>query len=242
MSAVSDATELLAHVIAAHGGAERWRSISSVELEIDAGGWMFPLRGITNIPRVLRVDARAQRVELVATATDPRRGVYTPDHVELVTADGRTETRDHPRDRMGLLRLRWDWRDFMYFAGYAWWNYVTLPFVLAGPGFVLRELSPRRVRGETWRRLHATFPPELHTHSRKQVFWFDPQGLLRRHDYRADVMGFWAYARHVVDEHRTFDGLVVPTRRRVRPRVPWLDLPVPVPPLITLDVRAVRIL
>lgn len=241
MTTAGDPDDLLARAIAAHGGAARWRSISAIEVEVDAWGWMFPVRGLSNIPRRLRIDARAQRVELVPTATDPRRGLYTPDRVELVTADGRTETREHPRDRLGLLRVRWDWLDLLYFAGYAWWNYLTLPFLLAGPGFVLRELSPCRVRGETWRRLHATFPPELHTHSRRQVFWFDPRGLLRRHDYHADVMGFWAYARHTCDDHKAHDGLVVPMRRRARPRLPWLDLMLPVPPVIALDLRAVRV-
>lgn len=241
MATPGDPTELLARALAAHGGLERWRSISAVELELDAWGWMFPVRGLSNLPRVLRVDTRAQRVELVPTPTDPRRGLYTPGRVELVTADGRAAARDHPRGRLGLLRVRWDWLDFMYFAGYAWWNYVSLPFLLATPGFALRELAPRRVRGEAWRRLHVTFPPEVHTHSRQQVFWFDPQGLLRRHDYRADVMGFWAHARHTCDDHRDFDGLVVPTRRRARLRLPWLDLVPPLPAAIGLDVRAARV-
>jgi hypothetical protein len=40
--------------------------------------------------------------------------------------------------------------------------------------------------GETWRRLKATFPPEIATHSTVQTFYVGSDGLLKRHDYNVE--------------------------------------------------------
>ena len=62
------------------------------------------------------------------------------------------------------------------------------------------------------------YPPELPVHSREQVFHYDERGLLRRNDYTAEAFGGWARAAHYSYDHREFDGLVFPMRRRVHPR------------------------
>ena len=56
--------------------------------------------------------------------------------------------------------------------------------------------SPGTWAARRWRRLEADFPPGLDTHSPAQVFYFDEGGLLRRHDYVAEVVGGWARAAH----------------------------------------------
>jgi hypothetical protein len=46
-----------------------------------------------------------------------------------------------------------------------------------------------------------------------------------RNDYTAEVFGRWARSKHLCEEHRTFDGLVLPTRRHVHPRAAgWVTL------------------
>jgi hypothetical protein len=75
-------------------------------------------------------------------------------------------------------------------------------------------LAPWHEDGQTWRRLHVTFPARLATHSAQQTFSYDQQGLLRRQDYAVDVVAK-ADIAHYVAEHRAFGGLVLPTRRRV---------------------------
>jgi hypothetical protein len=62
--------------------------------------------------------------------------------------------------------------------------------------------------------LRVTYPPEIHSHSREQVFYFDASGLLRRHDYSVDVIGGTASANYAL-EPRIFGGIVSPTKRRV---------------------------
>ncbi len=64
------------------------------------------------------------------------------------------------------------------------------------------------------RRLKVTFPANVHSHSTEQVFYFDARGLLRRHDYSVDIIG-GSDSAHYVSEHKTFGGIVFPTKRRV---------------------------
>jgi hypothetical protein len=98
------------------------------------------------------------------------------------------------------------------------WTYISAPFVFLRDGYGLRELEPWEEEGERWRRLAVTFPAGLHTHSREQVFYIDSAGLIRRHDYTAEPFGGWAKAAHYCYDQRSFDGLLLPTRRLVYPR------------------------
>jgi hypothetical protein len=59
---------------------------------------------------------------------------------------------------------------------------------------------------------------------------FDERRLLTRLDYTAEVFGKWARGRHECRGHRSFDGLVFPTSRRVtlgplpRPTIIWIEV------------------
>ena len=67
------------------------------------------------------------------------------------------------------------------------------------------ELPPWHEEGEIWRRLKVTFPDDIATHSTIQIFYFDSAGLLKRHDYDAEVLG-GTPAAHYVREYQTFSG------------------------------------
>ena len=56
-------------------------------------------------------------------------------------------------------------------------------------------------------------------HHRQQTYYFDDAGLLRRLDYSVDLLGSGP-AVHYPSEYREFDGIMVPTRRRVYVRNP----------------------
>ena len=99
------------------------------------------------------------------------------------------------------------------FNGYAMWTYLTTPFLLALPGFVTTETTPLKVDGETWRGLEVRFPPEVMGHSETQEFYFGPDLLLRRHDYRVDVAGGFRGVHYVYDYVES-GGIKLPTRRR----------------------------
>ena len=102
----------------------------------------------------------------------------------------------------------------VYFASYALWSYLTIPFLYTYPGFVSEEIAPWEEDGEQWRALRVTFPDTIVSHTRNQVSYFGPDGLLRRHEYTVDVLGN-APGLNYASDYRVANGLVVPYRRRV---------------------------
>ena len=229
---------LLDEVLAAYGGIDRWRAVETVRAHVRTGGLLLATRAPRELVAEYRLTMRTgeQWVELDPVGV-PERVVFDRGAVRLTGPDGEVlgERRD-PRPlffgRRGLRRnLRWDPLDLGYFAGYAMWNYLALPFLLAHDGVALTELPGRR--------LDAVFPEAIHTHSSRQTFWFGSDGLLRRHHYTAGVVGRWARAAHAVHDHREFDGLLFPTRRRVTPRGPG-GRALPGPTLVWIAVDAVE--
>jgi hypothetical protein len=101
------------------------------------------------------------------------------------------------------------------------------------------EIEPWQENGQTWCRLQVTLPDTIATRNRDQVFYFDAYGMQRLMDYAPVVTGNPRIA-HYTDEHKTFDGIVIPTRRRVYRRNPdgTADKSVAV---ITLDIDNIRL-
>jgi hypothetical protein len=85
-------------------------------------------------------------------------------------------------------------------------EYMALPFVLAEWG--AQELPGRQLR--------FTVPEPIRSHCREQTIHLDAAGLIVRHRYTAEAFGPWARGDHRSTRFLTFDGLPVPTRRRVR--------------------------
>ena len=68
------------------------------------------------------------------------------------------------------------------------WTFLTVPFLLRQPGFESEELEPWGEDGEIWRRLRAVFRVRIASQSADQLFYFTPDGLLFRHDYRMEPL------------------------------------------------------
>ena len=227
-------------MIRAHGGLERWQSAGELAVQHSSGGFAFAakLQGRTLSTHMARVSTDLQRTVFTPYPGPGRRGVFERGAVRIETDGGSILShRLDPRSDLRSLRHRlwWDKLDLLYFTGSALWTYMATPFIFAGPGFEIEELEPSAQDGEVWRRLAVTFPAELHTHSRQQVFYFSADGLLRRQDYTAEEFGERAAAAHYCFDHREFGGLVFPTRRRVfvrrtdnrprkRPLLVWIDI------------------
>jgi hypothetical protein len=71
----------------------------------------------------------------------------------------------------------------------------------------------------TWRGLRVRFPRNIASHSTEQEFYFGPDFLLRRHDYRLEIAGGTPIAQYVHDIIDA-DGFRFPSRRRAFPRGP----------------------
>ena len=214
-------SDLKDFVIAAHGGLDRWNQLSEVRAHLLVGGVLWPLKkqdGVLN-DSMVRVELHRQFASHSAFGNYGLRTSFTADRVAIETTGGQlVAERSDPRAAFNghVLDTPWDWLHLAYFAGYAMWNYLTTPFSFAQPGYVSEELEPWREEGQRWRRLKVTFPAHIATHCAEQVFYFDGAGLLRRHDYAPDVLGKGP-AAHYTSEYREFDGIMVPTRRRVHP-------------------------
>jgi hypothetical protein len=239
---------LLEEVIEAHGGREAWARAERIRLRARSGGLLLRTRARREAFREVDLDVEIGTVRATASPY-PRaglRGVFADGSVRIETNAGAVvAAREDPRrcffGRPGLRRnLRWDDLDLVYFAGYAWWNYLNHPPLLARDGVAAREAEPLRRGGETWRRLEVTFPPGLDTHSRSQAFFYDEELRLRRHDYVAEIVGRWARAAHLCDRHHQVDGLLVPTRRRVYPLAPGGRV-APGPVLVALDLAEIEV-
>jgi hypothetical protein len=90
----------------------------------------------------------------------------------------------------------------------------------------VQEITPWREGAELWRGLRATFPPEIASHSTEQDFYFGPDMVMRRHDYRVEIAGNFAVAEYLSDPIDV-DGIRIPTKRRTylrdESRMPMLD-------------------
>jgi hypothetical protein len=219
-------TALLDEVIEAAGGKRRWNKVKGISAHVRSGGLLMRLKGKADRFHEygVSVTTKEQSAVIEPYPREGSSGVFDAGTARIEAPNGemlaeRRDARDVFSGLSGLRRdLRWDDLDALYFAGYALWNYLNGPFLFAEPGFEVSEGEPLAADGESWRRLDVVFPERIHTHCREQAFYFDPRGLLRRHDYHPDVVSSLANAAHLCDDHREFGGLVFPTMRRVVPK------------------------
>ncbi|HET7542649.1 MAG TPA: hypothetical protein VFK05_22415 [Polyangiaceae bacterium] len=121
---------------------------------------------------------------------------------------------DHRRSFRGFRNnRRWAPIDALYFFGYALTHYHSLPFSL----FDARLIRAREVgaRSERVNVLDVELPADLPTHCRRQRFYFDRTGCLVRHDYHAEIVGFWARGAHFWKRQVPFNGLRISLDRHV---------------------------
>jgi hypothetical protein len=217
--------DLLSLALEAHGGLDRWRELETLDARLSVSGGLWRLKGHPEgLPNVsLRVAARHQAVRIAPFHGEEHAGYFQPDRVWIEDEAGVVvQHRANPRASFaGHVRTTpWDDLHELYFIGYAMWNYFTIPFLFAQPGFEVREVDSHCENGDKWRSLQVTFPAHIHTHNGfqpggEQTFYFNENGLLQRLDYLAV-----GPAAHYCFDHTTFSGLVFPTLRRVVPRAP----------------------
>jgi hypothetical protein len=177
-------TALLDEVLEAHGGLARWRKARTVQARVRTGGLLIRTRvpGNRLADSHLTVYVQEPRTVLDPFPRDGQRGVFERGAARIEGYDGEVlSSRADPRaaffGRSGVRRnLRWDALDSVYFAGYAMWNYLTFPYLLTHEGVEVGEGDTWSEGAETWRRLHASFPPDINTHSPRQTFYVDAGG------------------------------------------------------------------
>jgi hypothetical protein len=220
---VTDMTDLLSSVIAAHGGLDRWRTVRAIDVTFNFYGGLLDIKGFPGHHRPsASVDAATPRTvfQRLGDESDDR-WIFTPNRVWIERLDGTVvEERSDPRASFAghVRETPWDRLHLTYFLGYALWNYLTAPFLFARTGFATRELEAHVEGCETWRVLEVTYPNDVPAHTKVQKLYFGDDFLLRRLDYTTDVLG--GVAAHYCFDLLTTDGIVFPTLRRVVRRTP----------------------
>lgn len=234
---------LVEEVLAAHGGLERWRKIDNIEANASIYGAMWVRKGHADAIRDMHIIARPreQWISYSPFKGEGKRSVHTPSRTVIEDTHGKVlQARDNPRAAFDghTVESKWDDLHLAYFSGYAMWNYLTVPFTFALPGFRVQEIEPWQEGSETWRRLSVVFPDNIATHCAEQVFYVNPRGLIARMDYQATVTGGVPTAHYLLD-HASFDGIVLPTRRRALRRNPDGSA-VPEPVFVAIDFHSIR--
>ena len=86
-------------------------------------------------------------------------------------------------------------------------------FLVALPGVSVLELEPVDENGLELTGLQVRFGPDFASHSTFQEFYFGPDLLLARHDYRVEIAGGFPAIQYISDFTEA-DGIRVPTKRR----------------------------
>ena len=225
-----EARVLLDRAVERHGGRAAWEALRSVTLTMQHLSGLVP--SIKGLRRTFPQPGRAEvfpheyRAVLHDFPTAGRRGVFHAGAVQLFAADGAVveSSADHRPSFRGLRKWRrWSPTDALYFFGYAITHYNSLPFSLAEA----RPLRLCRVRsdGRALTGVDVELPATLHTHCRRQSFYFDDEGLLRRHDYVADIVGWMARGAHLWRDFTTVHGIPIPRERHVVARIGRVTTP-----------------
>lgn len=210
--------KLLDEVLDAHGGLDRWKKYSGLASSIVTGGRLWPLKGVDlgDKPRRVKTEFTRQWMQVSPFGQPDWTMTWTPQYLKVTDASGNLiGERDDPRNAFDRgYEAPWDPLNLAYFNGYAMWTYHAGPFIFAEPGYEVQEIDTIMHEGERLRGLAVTFPEHIHSHTRRQRFYFTDDGLLRRHDYEVDV---WADTRasHFTWDHVDVNGLKFPTRRSV---------------------------
>jgi hypothetical protein len=217
-------SKLLADVIEAHGGLDRWRSVSLGEATIVTGGSLWGLKGLVQDPnpRRMTVSLHEERASVKPFGDPDWHTEFTPDRIAIVRSDGSVvKERMHPRASFAGhgLDTPWDPLHRAYFNGYAMWTYLTTPLLLTMENVRVHEVEPWAEGNRIWRVLRVEFPDWIATHSRIQDFYFGDDLSLRRHDYNVDIAGGFAAAQ-IVSDYIEADGIRLPNKRRAYLRGP----------------------
>jgi hypothetical protein len=241
------AKPLMLRAIERHGGWSLWTRLESVTICLRTFGGLLPrLKGhgrSFHLPRSLTTFPKLEKTIWNEQPGQRSVGVFDRGDVRLLEPTSGQVVREslqHRRTFGGLRKLRrWNALDAFYFFGYAFSSYTAAPFVLPSLRFV--KTIAGRWRGAPLTGVRVAYSADAQVHSRTQGFLFDDAGLLRRNDYVADVVGALAMGAHGWDDYVTIEGLPIPTRRTVVPRLGTAALGSPTILSATFDDLAVHL-
>lgn len=216
--------DLLHEVLDAHGGMENWSKLQRFTGHMSGGGPLFERvkqpAGVSDVN--FEGSCHDQRISQWPIGPSGRRSEITPESAILRDAAGKlsAERNDPVSGYPSDPAVGWDDLSLAYFAGYAMWNYLTAPFIWARTGVETEELDAIEIDGGRRRRLLVRYPADMMTHSREETFYISDAGLIVRVDYAPEVTGNRPAANFASEHRQVEGGLIMATRRVVKPRLP----------------------
>jgi hypothetical protein len=210
-------TALLERALDAHGGLLRWQRMHRAQGTVETDGLLLETKNPSPNSAPLRFAVAMHEVwaSLQTVGSGPRIDLTT-ERIAIVANDGTVVAQDEEiRTSFAGHDMATPWNPLQrgFFGAYALWNYLNLPFLLTLPEIELHQAAAVEVDGQMLAGIGAVFPATLPTHSHEQQFFFDADGLLRRHDYHLDIAG-GAAVNHYVGDYVNANGINVPTVRR----------------------------
>ncbi|BEU25596.1 hypothetical protein [Paraburkholderia caribensis] len=214
--------KLVDEVVEAHGGMKRWLEYSQIRVDASVTGGSWAKKGFKDILCSVDVlaDTQRQKLSYLPFIYGNQRSIWTPDRVTIEKFDGEPVLElDNPRQAFQGhdAGTQWEPAHLSYFSGYAMWNYLAAPFLFKWEGVSTEELEPVDTEQGRLRRLEVHFPPTIATHCPRQLFYVNDLGLLVKMEYASEVTNSGPVT-HMMMDHRTFDGIVVPTHRKAYAR------------------------
>jgi len=223
-----------ARALKAYGGDAVWKNATTVASTVTVGGLLFQLKG-AGIPPHAKITVDIRRPHTVIDPVDESGdiGVLDGFSVSIASPGGvileqRADAREHLQN--ATISTKWDRLNVVYFLGYAFWGYYSLPYQLMRSDIGWTELHDGV--------LQADYGTSLPVRSRIQRFWFDrSSGLLRRNDYTPVAAARDARAANVVFAHGVSNGISYTSKRRVKISLGQYGWVLPFPDFITIDVE-----
>jgi hypothetical protein len=214
-----------------YGGLDTWRALKRVRLIPERLSGLLPrVKGVGRtftLPASFEIEPHERRALFMGYPDQEHVGVFENGAVTLQRRDGSVvqSSADHRESFRGLAKnRRWSPLDALYFFGYALTHYHALPFTLIHG----RLVSAKRVGSgrDALSVLDIELPADLPTHSRRQRFYFEEGGRLSRHDYLAEVVGYWARGAHFWNRQTVVRGFPIALERHVSARLGTVALPI----------------
>lgn len=236
---------LLEYTINAHGGLKTWNKFEKITARIITTGVLWQMKQQPGVLDDIYVtsETKKQTTSHYPFLNPDWKTSFTPKRIAIENTNGEIiEELSNPRDSFSghTRETPWSRLQLAYFGGYAMWTYFNTPFAFANPGYEVTELEPWEENNEVFRRLKVTFPSEVASHSKEQVFYIDSEGLIRRHDYSADISG-GSKAAHYLSDYIEVQGIKIATRREVYVRQEDNTPLLPEPLLVSIDLKEISL-
>lgn len=202
-----------------YGGMKRWEEVKLVSADFKTAGAIWQIKGQVGTLRDMRfaMELHQEKIIFYPFLHADQIGSFEAHRVAIENLDGKIVNESfNPRQlfKGHSTDTKWDHLEVIYFLGCLFWTSFSAPFSLNDPDSKIEELASWNEVDETWRCLEVTYSKNIATHSQKQIFYFNSEGLIKRHDYDLEISSSISVSQYYYD-HTEFDGIIIPKKTEI---------------------------